>query len=88
MAEGVKILQYADDLVIFSTEKNLDTCRTKIQQSLINLENWMDEHDMELSVPKTKPVIFSKGRRYPQEYIKYKGEAIDYESTYKYLCHL
>ena len=82
---NVKVLQYADDIVIYCSGCSPDQCRIQMQQAINNIAEWMDRMEMQVSVSKTKAMLFSKGRRPHQAPLKYRDDRIEYVDNYKYL---
>ncbi|XP_026464041.1 uncharacterized protein LOC113366618 [Ctenocephalides felis] len=59
---GVKILQYADDIFIYCSAAPMEECKNKIQDSLIKVSTWLNANNLSLSPTKSKAIIFSRHR--------------------------
>lgn len=59
------ILQYTDDLVIFSANKNIDTAANIVQTTLNNISSFLDGKGLIISPEKSQIVIFNKRKRDP-----------------------
>ncbi|XP_015122683.1 uncharacterized protein LOC107045068 [Diachasma alloeum] len=75
----IYILLYADDAAVVAEEG------AELGKMLRTLERWADENWMEVSVEKTKIMIFRKGRRKSAESWKYKGKEVEIVKEFKYL---
>lgn len=60
VAALAKILQYADDFVIYVSDSDLSTAINIINQILALLSTWLRDHNFSLSASKSKVVIFTK----------------------------
>ena len=58
-----KILQYADDIAIFFSAHNLDECIHILQYSIIFLQNFLISKGLNISVEKTKFLIFNSNKK-------------------------
>ena len=59
---NVSIGLYADDLVIFASDHNVDSATLRVQAALDELHEWADTWNMEVSDSKTKSILFSTHR--------------------------
>ena len=76
----LKLLMYADDMVIFSKTKK------GLQEALDNLDVYCRKWDISVNTRKTKVVVFRKGGRLNNDYTWYfRNELIEVVSTFKYL---
>ncbi|XP_028982071.1 uncharacterized protein LOC114841315 [Diachasma alloeum] len=78
---GVKIftLMYADDAAIVAEEGS------ELKRMLKTLEKWADGNEMEVSVEKTKIMVFRNGGRRRKESWEYKGKKLEVVNEFKYL---
>lgn len=58
----VKILQYADDIVIFCSNKDIKLAFSYINFSLSNIYQYLKSKGLELSSSKSRGIIFSKNK--------------------------
>lgn len=61
-----RILQYADDVVIYSTQRNIETAIAFVQESINNIYSYLRQRGLELSPNKSNCVIFSQSKRYQE----------------------
>lgn len=81
----VKILQYADDLVLYNTDRFITNASNQISLSLSCLKTWFDNHGLELSVEKSVAVLFTRQRNPPSIDIGYDGIPIPQKNEAKFL---
>ncbi len=63
LPEGVNIALYADDIAIWTTNKDDATSLRKIIEDLENIRKYLKDKCLFLNVQKTKGILFSKCRR-------------------------
>lgn len=83
--EKCKILQYADDICIYSISKNVDDAVSAINSCLEGLCSWLDQHGLEISPSKSCAMVFCRKRSMPQVVIKYRDEKIPIVESTKFL---
>ena len=79
---------YADDSVLLSTNKCINTCTNNMQRDLVIIANWCHSNKLSLNIKKNKCMLFVssvrlKRIRHPKLYINNKS--IDFVHQYKYL---
>jgi len=62
---NIHILQYADDIVLFSGGTDLALTRKSICSSLSSLNSFLKSKGLEISPSKSKSIIFSRYKRNP-----------------------
>lgn len=67
---SVDILQYADDIIIYSKHKNKNVALNNIQMAINKLINVFTELKMSLSTEKTKFTVFTR-HRIPSQFYNY-----------------
>lgn len=60
-----RILQYADDILVYYTHKNVLRCVEAVQESLQSLNIWLLSNGLELSPSKSKTLLFTRKRSIP-----------------------
>ncbi|XP_026475710.1 uncharacterized protein LOC113380860 [Ctenocephalides felis] len=67
--DDVRKLQYADDLFLYISCNSLEECIHKIKRSNTGVSEWMRSNHLNLSLIKTKGILFTRHRKflYPQE---------------------
>ncbi|XP_045488489.1 uncharacterized protein LOC123690043 [Pieris rapae] len=76
IGDSVSILQYADDLVIYASDKSVSNAEQRISSSLSFLKSWMDANGLDLSPSKSTVVLFTKSRTPPSPTIRYDCDNI------------
>lgn len=80
-----RILQYADDLLIYVINKSIPLACSVINEALQSLGIWLTAHGLELSAAKSNVVIFSRKRIIPTIVITYDNEIIPILKEVKFL---
>lgn len=80
----VKISQYADDIAIWKTHKNIPFAIQKVQKSLNKIIAWCNQWGFQLSVPKTVAMLFSKKRSKPM-HLKMNDSVVVFQKSTKFL---
>ena len=57
---GIQISQYADDIALWKSNRNVQFLEKKIQNALNNVENWCKKWRFKLSASKTSAVLFTR----------------------------
>ena len=57
--DNVQVSQYADDIAVWKSNKNIPFIEKKIQQNLNNINSWCEKLGFKLSIPKTIAVLFT-----------------------------
>lgn len=82
---SVSILQYADDVVLYSSDKSVNTISYNLTNALSSLNGWLHNNGLELSISKTTLVLFSRMRMPPPVIILCNDRPIEVKSQVKYL---
>lgn len=85
VGDTVSILQYADDLLIYSSSFFIDTASFKLTVALKFLKRWLDKHGLELSASKSTVVTFTRQLNPAPVNINYDGDYIPLKSHAKFL---
>ena len=81
-----KATMYADDLVIWESDKNINIAIDKLQTKINSTLEWMDENGFKISKTKTKYIIFTKNRKSKlHKDLFINGEIIEKVKQIKYL---
>lgn len=64
VTESVGILQYADDIVFFCTNKNLNSAFRSLNEALISVNNYLEVNGLSISHFKTHAVVFHNKKSY------------------------
>ena len=80
-----KILQFADDVCLYITDKNVQTGTNALKQIFIETETWFTNIGLTISAEKTIACIFSRSRNPPPNYLQIEDKTIPCKSTIKYL---
>lgn len=79
------ILQYADDICLYSTVSDIPDATTPLSSAIHYLNIWLTEHGLSLSVPKCAVVPFTRKRFVPDIPIYCDGTRIPVQSKIKFL---
>lgn len=85
LGNDVKVLQYADDLLIYNINKSIDNAKFTLDSSLHQLKNWLFQNNLELTPSKSTIVLFSRCRLPPPVVIKYNNIIIPVKNNVKFL---
>lgn len=86
LEEGVRILQYADDVAIYVTGKNIGLMEEKIGRSLETIDKTLLNIGLEIEPSKTKLIRFNKrGEVNRNRGIEVRGEMLNYEREATFL---
>lgn len=85
IGNNVKVLQYADDLLLYSINKSIDTASVNLSSALINLKEWMNCNGLDLSAHKSSIVLFTRMRIPPSLEIFYDNIKIPIVTQCKFL---
>lgn len=80
-----QILQYADDIVVYSSNSNINKTIHDVNNCISSLGGYLDSNGLSLSASKSSTVIFSKRKKSPSEYFSYNDEPIPTEDKVKFL---
>ena len=86
-----KIVKYADNTVIFCSDKNIHSIEKWLNSDLENLSTWFDENELLINLKpgKTEVLLFGTAQRIAKTdrklAIKFKNQPINVTKTYKYL---
>lgn len=83
---SVKVMLYADDIIIFSSSKNITNIAYEVQISLNMISNWAKGIGLNFSPTKSKSIIFSRRRIQPVvNNLNIENTNIVFEARIKYL---
>ena len=82
---GVKSVEYADDLAFYSSHSDLGELRLNIQKQLDEFNKWTKSWGLKVNTSKTKAMIFTSKKGSFSPPIKLGGESINYVTTHRYL---
>lgn len=82
---SVNILQFADDLVLYIAGKDIELLCSSLTSSLRTLKVWLDVNGLNLSVPKSTVVLFSRMRCPPPISVYFDGLNIPVKKEVKFL---
>lgn len=82
---SVKVLQYADDLVLYSTNRSIELTGSDLTSALSLLKLWLDSNGLELSVAKSAVVLFTRKRLPPPIQVKFGNHVVPVKRQIKFL---
>lgn len=63
LTPDVHIVQYADDITIFSADRNLAIARRNVQSTLLKLHRYLQNKGLDISPNKSQSMVFGNDRR-------------------------
>lgn len=81
----VSVLQYADDLLIYSINMSIPTACNSLTESLTSLKAWLDNNGLDLSANKSSVVVFSRKRDFPPPKVSYCNHTLNVGEEAKFL---
>lgn len=82
---NVHMCQYADDFVLYSTDKYLSDSASKLQDALDTFSTVLSELGLNVSNTKSKLCVFSRGFRRQNITLKINSHVLESVNSYKYL---
>lgn len=82
---SANVLQYADDLLIYKSGKSIENSCQALTSSLSFLKSWLNRNGLDLSVSKSRVVLFSRKRRPPPIQVKFNNVLIPSSKDVKFL---
>ena len=78
---------YADDTALFMFDKNLYTLNKRVNDELVNIDNWLKSNKLTPNYTKTKFMIISLDKNAKSNFeVTINKVPISYCNSYKYLC--
>ena len=72
-----KILQFADDIVLWQNEQFIDDIVEKLNKKIKSVSEWCRRRGLKMSPEKCVPVIFTRKRKIEQPKIIIDGKKLD-----------
>lgn len=79
------ILQYADDVLVYSANRDIKIAAETLNDSLNKLSSWLSAQNLSLSKSKSLIVVFTRKRKVPTVNISVDGERIPVVKEAKFL---
>ncbi|RVE44179.1 hypothetical protein evm_011173 [Chilo suppressalis] len=79
------ILQYADDLALYLEVDKIQDASSKLNDAIYYLNNWLSDHGLSLSIPKSSVVCFTRSRSIPDIDISCNGQNFPIKDKVKFL---
>ena len=80
-----KILQYADDIALLVSSSSIQEAVLSLNISLSSLNQWLVDHGLSLSAPKSSAVIFTRRRLIPVVDINIDNQSVPLKGQAKFL---
>lgn len=80
-----RVLQYADDLLLYTCHQKINIASSCLTDSLQNLSHWLFYNGLDLSPSKSNIVLFSRKRNLPDIDIRVNGSSIPVKESVKFL---
>ena len=65
-ASTLPLYKYVDDGTIFEVVKNEINSSSRLQDEINDIQKWVNENDMKINEEKTKEMVISFNKPYPQ----------------------
>lgn len=83
--KNINILQYADDLVLYITDKNIENASVAMNLTLTKLQKWLDINGLQISPSKSTTILFTRQQSPPRPLILLDNKHIPYKDNTKFL---
>lgn len=60
-----KMLQYADDILIYHSDRDVQKCADSVNETLLSVKSWLNLHHLNLAPSKSRTVLFTRKRTHP-----------------------
>ncbi|KAI8431675.1 hypothetical protein MSG28_016154 [Choristoneura fumiferana] len=80
-----KILQYADDIALYTSSKSVTEASNSLNSALYYLDTWLGDHGLSLSPDKSSVVVFTRKRAVPETNIQVNDHPIANQEKVKFL---
>lgn len=81
----VKVTQFADDICIWKTSRNINFLKKQVQSELLVIESWCKKWGFRLSAPKSVGILFTQKRKVAGIDLKISEKSIDIKKSAKFL---
>lgn len=82
---GVQLVGFADDLAVVGRAATSEELEEKINKVLVDIDNWMSRHGLELAHQKSEALMLTKRRAYNRPRLSIGGHAIVIKEDIRYL---
>jgi hypothetical protein len=82
---GVHMALFADDTCIYTTDRNENYVKRKLQRGLNTMEKWCKQWNIKINEDKTRAVYVSIRLRRGEACLSLKGQIIEFVNNVKYL---
>lgn len=79
------VLQYADDLALFTSAKTISEAQHNLNSALGYLSEWLLDHGLSVSASKSNCVVFTRKRYIPDLDIRYENVSVPQHNVVKFL---
>lgn len=83
--EGVVVSQFADDIAIWKSHRNVKFATKKVQVGLDSVEKWCKSWGFKLSAPKTVGIVFTNKPKLDEVDVKIAGNKVIFKKNTKFL---
>ncbi|KAI5738157.1 hypothetical protein M8J77_003650 [Diaphorina citri] len=80
-----KLIAYADDLVVVTWADTKTDLEREMKETIIQIENWMEDHKLKLALQKTEIVMLASKRRCKEISVEIGGMVVTSKMCAKYL---
>jgi hypothetical protein len=85
LSHQVNILEFADDIVLYTTNKSLGNCETILNDALRDMYNWGLNNGLEVSSSKSAVCVFTRKHNPQNVQIEYNHQEIPCKEQHKFL---
>lgn len=83
---GIKVIQYADDLVFLIEGSSKEQMACKLNEHLQKINRWLESHNLNISIAKSACILFRRGNsKAALPLIKCSSQTIEWKGSIKYL---
>lgn len=83
--DSISIIQYADDICLYSVQDTFEEAITALDHSMQCLNNWLRDNNFSLSAEKSAVVVFTRHRKQHIDNLSLAGHTFPVVRKYKYL---
>ena len=82
--DGVKYLEFADDIVVYASDVDPNQAVIKLEHALMTLHGWVEDWGQQINFNKTKAMYFTRKSLVPRQ-IRISTHCLEYVKDFKYL---
>ncbi len=75
-SQDIQVIGFADDTNLMITSNNIETLETKVNNTLILINEWAVKSKLSFNVNKTQCVLFTKNQKFNKPNIIFNGQTL------------